>query len=86
MASNAKDKGRALITGASGGIGLELAREFAGHGHPVILVARNEGRLNEVAAELSRAQGSKRLSSRGISASAMGPSRCSMRSSAAISR
>jgi short-subunit dehydrogenase len=57
MASNAKDKGRALITGASGGIGLELAREFAGHGHPVILVARNEGRLNEVAAELTRAQG-----------------------------
>jgi short-subunit dehydrogenase len=57
MASNAKDKGCALITGASSGIGLELAREFAGHGHPVILVARNEGRLNEVAAELTRAQG-----------------------------
>jgi short-subunit dehydrogenase len=54
MASNAKDKGRALITGASGGIGLELGREFAAHGHPVILVARNEGRLNEVAAELTR--------------------------------
>jgi short-subunit dehydrogenase len=54
MASNAKDKGRALITGASGGIGLELAREFAAHGHPVILVARNEARLNEAAAELAR--------------------------------
>src|SRR5947209_17410509 len=54
MASNAKDKGRALITGASAGIGLELAREFAAHGHPVILVARNEARLNEVAAELVR--------------------------------
>jgi short-subunit dehydrogenase len=55
MASNAKDKGRALITGASGGIGLELAREFAAHGHPVILIARNEGRLKDVAAELTRA-------------------------------
>jgi uncharacterized protein len=55
MATNANDRGRALITGASGGIGLELAREFAAHGHAVILVARNEGRLHAVAAELTRA-------------------------------
>jgi short-subunit dehydrogenase len=52
MANRSKNGGRALITGASDGIGLELAREFAAHGHPVILVARNEARLNEVAAEL----------------------------------
>jgi short-subunit dehydrogenase len=52
MANRSKNGGRALITGASGGIGLELAREFAAHGHSVILVARNEARLNEVAAEL----------------------------------
>jgi len=53
MANRSKNGGRALITGASGGIGLELAREFAAHGHSVILVARNEARLNEVAAKLS---------------------------------
>jgi NAD(P)-dependent dehydrogenase (short-subunit alcohol dehydrogenase family) len=47
--------GRTLITGASTGIGLELAREFASHGHPVILVARNEPRLNEVARQLNQA-------------------------------
>src|SRR5438309_2284922 len=54
MPTDAKAKGRALITGASGGIGLELAREFAANGHPLILVARNESRLNELAAELTR--------------------------------
>jgi short-subunit dehydrogenase len=57
MTSDDKDSGRALITGASGGIGLELAHEFARHGHAVILVARNEAKLNEVAAELARAYG-----------------------------
>ena len=50
MARDAKDQGRALITGASGGIGLELAREFAANGHPVILVARSEAKLNDLAA------------------------------------
>ncbi|MEA3089264.1 MAG: uncharacterized protein QOJ04_606, partial [Caballeronia sp.] len=54
MPTDVKAKGRALITGASGGIGLELAREFAANGHPLILVARNESRLNELAAELTR--------------------------------
>ncbi|MDB6120672.1 MAG: short-chain dehydrogenase/reductase [Verrucomicrobiaceae bacterium] len=29
----------ALITGASSGIGMHLAHEFASHGHPLILVA-----------------------------------------------
>ncbi|MGH6783903.1 MAG: SDR family NAD(P)-dependent oxidoreductase [Sphingomicrobium sp.] len=34
-----------LITGASAGIGLELARVFAGHGHELALVARREQQL-----------------------------------------
>ena len=42
----------ALITGASSGIGLHLAREFARHGHPVILVAPVQSELDEVAAAI----------------------------------
>ena len=40
-----------LITGASSGIGLELARVFAKHRHDLVLVARNEPKLGELAAE-----------------------------------
>ena len=47
----------ALVTGASSGIGLELAREFAKNKIDVVLVARNEARLNEVATELSKTYG-----------------------------
>ncbi len=39
----------ALITGASSGIGLELAIEFAKHGDDLILVARSEAKLKELA-------------------------------------
>jgi short-subunit dehydrogenase len=45
----------ALITGASAGIGLELARVFAKHGYGLALVARNQKRLEEIAAELKPA-------------------------------
>jgi uncharacterized protein len=38
-----------LITGASSGIGLHLAHEFARNGHPLILVARIEAELHTVA-------------------------------------
>jgi short-subunit dehydrogenase len=41
-----------LITGASGGIGLELARIFAREGFMLVLVARNRERLDEIAIEL----------------------------------
>jgi short-subunit dehydrogenase len=44
-----------LITGASEGIGRELAGVFAENGFNLVLVARNEGRLNELAAELRTA-------------------------------
>lgn len=44
----------ALITGASGGIGFELARCCAADGHSVVLAARSGARLEEVAREIRR--------------------------------
>jgi short-subunit dehydrogenase len=44
-----------LITGASSGIGVDIARELARRGHGVTLVARREGPLRELAEELSAA-------------------------------
>ena len=47
----------ALITGASAGIGSELAKLFAGDKFNLVLVARNEARLNQLAAELRSQNG-----------------------------
>ncbi len=41
-----------LITGASAGIGTELARVFASKGHRVVLVARRADRLTKLAEEI----------------------------------
>ena len=42
-----------LIAGASAGIGAELARVFAAHGHELVLVARREGLLAALAEEIA---------------------------------
>ena len=47
----------ALITGASSGIGLELAKVFARNRHDVVLVARSEDKLQALADELSKSYG-----------------------------
>src|SRR4051812_3965404 len=43
----------ALITGASVGIGYELAKQFARGGYDLILVARNQDKLSAVANEMT---------------------------------
>lgn len=47
----------ALITGATMGIGLELAKLFAKDGYNIISVARNEQELNSTRSELTRTYG-----------------------------
>src|SRR6185437_14386341 len=46
-----------LITGASSGIGRQLARQFAGDGAELVLIARSEDRLRELAGELTAEYG-----------------------------
>jgi short-subunit dehydrogenase len=48
-----RGEGTALVTGASSGIGYELAKQFAADGFDVLLVSRRREKLNEVADELA---------------------------------
>jgi len=48
----------ALVTGASSGIGAATARTFAGHGLNVILVARRQARLEQLATQIRSYGGS----------------------------
>src|SRR5260370_39823867 len=55
----------ALITGASSGIGYELAKCFAADGTDLVLVARDLARLNQIASEL---QSTFKVSAKAIAA------------------
>lgn len=50
-----------LITGASSGIGRELASLFAADGSQLVLVARREDRLQQLASELESKHGTKSI-------------------------
>ena len=55
MADSVKRYGKwALITGASAGIGLEFARQLARKGHNLVLVARDQVRLDAAADDLQK--------------------------------
>lgn len=56
MRRTLKDK-RVLVTGASSGIGRELALQLGAKGAQLAITGRDEGKLNEVAAEIRKAGG-----------------------------
>ncbi|EGP08269.1 short-chain dehydrogenase/reductase [Bradyrhizobiaceae bacterium SG-6C] len=59
MTAERKSGQCALVTGASGGIGLELARVLAANGFDLVLLARSAAKLQEIANELKANHGSK---------------------------
>jgi short-subunit dehydrogenase len=63
-------KGTALITGASSGIGAELAKLCAADGYDVVLVARQRAALEDLAFSLSQAHG---VAARAVIADLAGP-------------
>ena len=55
--SSNSDKKWALVTGASGGLGVELARQLAERGNNLVLAARSEAQMQQLAGELREHHG-----------------------------
>ncbi len=55
-----------LITGASSGLGAEMARQFAARGHDLALCARRTDRLDELKAEILAAHPGRRVEVRAL--------------------
>lgn len=72
---NGNEERFALVTGSSGGIGLEIARELAARRHALVLAARSEGKLAAAAAELTGPHGIRVVSVPVDLAAADGPAR-----------
>ena len=67
---SAAPRQRALVTGASNGIGLELVRVLAREGWDLVVTARNQVELDRLASELSS---SYRASVRAVAADLASP-------------
>ena len=59
MTTNGNDGQTALVTGASGGIGLELARVLAANRFSLVLLARSRDKLEDLARELGAQHGTR---------------------------
>src|SRR6516165_12125941 len=59
MATKENEGQSALVTGASGGIGLELARVLAANRFSLVLLARSRDKLEDLARELEARHGTK---------------------------
>ena len=55
-----------LITGASSGLGAEMARQLADHGHDLVLTARRIDRLEQLKAEILAAHPTRRVEVAGL--------------------
>jgi len=71
-----------LITGASSGLGAEMARQFAALGHDLALCARRTERLDELAAEIAASHPDVTVSVKALDVTDEEPSSGSSRSSA----
>jgi len=59
MTTKGNEGQSALVTGASGGIGLELARVLAANLFSLVLLARSRDKLEDLARELGAQYGTK---------------------------
>ncbi len=61
-----QDPGVAIVTGATSGLGQEIARELAARGRAVVVVGRGADRADAVAKEIARLTGNARVESIGV--------------------